>query len=162
MKNNENDGQSLGKQLWLKYFKWIVAVILLLLGGLGFWIYRRGKKDTLAKVPETVPYPPESSTPFQEAEKIKWIDSFGAALVEELGAFLSTWHLTNVSLNTLLVNKLKPLKDWQLVYINNGYNANYYTQGKGSLIKDLLDVSYVGADGVRQDIVNRLRKLGAK
>ena len=162
MKDNNNDDLSLGKQIWLKYFRWIAILIILILGGIGYWIYSRGKKDSLAKVPTSVPYPPESTTPIQEADKIKWIDSFGAALVQELGEFFNVWHLTNVRLNTLIVTKLKPLKDWQLVYLNNGYNANYYTQGKGSLIKDLLDVSYVGADGVRQDIVNRLRILGAK
>ena len=162
METNKNAATSLGKQIWLKYFKWIVGLILLILGLVGYWIYGRGKKDTLAKIPTAVPYPPESTTPIQEGEKRIWIDTFGAALMQELGEYLSKWHLTNVGLNSLIVNKLNPLKDWQLVYINNSYNANYYTQGKGSLVKDLLDVSYVGADGVRQDIVNRLRKLGAK
>lgn len=153
---------SVGKQIWLKYFKWIIVGIIGLILFLGYWIYTRGKKDTLAKIPANIPYPPESTTPQQDLEKRKWIDTVGSALVQELGEYLNTWHLTNFKLNSILVNKLKPLKDWQLVYINNGYNANYYTQGKGSLVKDLADVFYIGADGVRNDIVERLRKLGAK
>lgn len=162
MEIKSNSTVSLGKQIWLKYFKWIVGLIIGIAVALGYWIYIRGKKDTLAKIPASIPYPPEATTPIQDAAKRKWIDTVGASLVEELGAYLTTWHLFNFKLNSIIVNQLNPLKDWQLVYVANGYDANFYSKGKGSLVKDLLDVSYVGADGVRQDIVKRLQKLGAK
>lgn len=153
---------SLGKQIWLKYFRWIVVAVLFVLGLIGYLLYNRGTKDTLAKLPQSVPYPPATGLPSQDKAQINWVDTKGINLVLKLGTYLKDWHITNIGINTIIVNDLRPLADWQLVYINEGYNRNYFSQGKGSLVKDLLDISYVGADGVRNDIVSRLQKLGAK
>jgi hypothetical protein len=153
---------SLGKQIWLKYFRWIVVAIVLALGVFGFFLYNKGTKDTLAKLPQSVPYPPTTGIPSQDKAQVNWVDTKGTAIVLKLGNYLREWHLTNIGINTIIVNDLRPLADWQLVYINEAYNRNYFTQGKGSLVKDLLDITYVGLDGVRNDIVIRLQKLGAK
>lgn len=158
----ENRFISVGKQIWLKYFKWIVVGVLLLLTVIGVYLYNRGKKDTLAQVPKDVPYPPSSGLPIQDAAKIKWIDTTGSALVKKLGAYLKDWHFTNIGINTIIVQELRPLADWQLVAVNNQYKNNYFSQGKGTLVKDLQAITYVGADGIRNEIVSRLQKLGAE
>lgn len=153
---------SFGKQIWVKYFKWIVVALVILIFGIGYYIYSRGKKDTLANIPKTVPYPKDTGIATEDIANKKWIDAIGVPLGNELGNYLSTWHITNIGISSIIVNKLQPIKDWQLVFINNYYNANYATRSGGSLIQDLNNVIYVGLDGVRKNIVNRLYKLGAK
>jgi hypothetical protein len=167
MEQQPNKYLSIGKQIWLKYFKWIIAGIVLLIGGIGYWIYYRGKKDTLAKVPDSVPYPPDLTVPTSAelGEFSIWVKNDCPVIANKLNKFFTEFAFSNADLNFIIKNELSVLSDKKLVYLNNYYNRVHYKNGKGSLVKDLNAVFYVWGNLAKEDrdnIVKRLNKLGAK
>ncbi|MFC0182560.1 hypothetical protein SAMN04515674_101516 [Pseudarcicella hirudinis] len=83
-------------------------------------------------------------------------------MVDKLGSYLSTWHFTNGTLNDYIL-EIEKYNDNQLIYVINGYNQLYYSNNKGSLAKDLDDVSYyTPLSPIRDNLVKRIKTLELK
>lgn len=113
-------------------------------------------------VPEVLGYSPALALPDQSDSFKTWIRTTGQIMVDKLGSYLSTWHLTNGTLNDYIL-EIEKYNDNQLIYIINGYNQLYYSNNKGSLAKDLEDISYyTPLFTIRDNLVKRIRTLELK
>lgn len=158
---NQESKLSVGKQAYLKYFKWIWGSVAILIVGIGYWLYSKGKKDANANKPDAVDYPPDfqMETDTQKSVFDQFAKTDGLRLANAFGDFFSIWRVWFAPLSQLVIETQK-LSDKQVIYINNLYNAKFWKIGKGSLVKDIEAVVF--QIGGYKDFTKRLRKLGAK
>ena len=122
-------------------------------------IYGIRKFLNLNPRPDVVGYLPEATLPDKSTEFQKWTVEKGLPMVVKLDEYLSTWHFTNVGLEALMYGLTK-YTDNQMIFIINNYEQNHYSKRKGTLDKDLKDITYIQIPkSYRDDIVNRITKL---
>lgn len=114
---------------------------------------------------DVVSYIPESELPDKTDEFKLWAKRIGYPMAEKLGGYLNTWHIHNFDLD-VWIYEMSKYNDNQLIYVMNTYNQLYYSNNKGTLEKDLADVTYFWVNPVpasrRDDLVLRLQKLSTK
>lgn len=158
----ENANFSIGKRIWLKYFKWIIAGIAVLFGGLIWYIIDRTKKNTIAKQAKDIPYPPDivAPTPAQINAFNEWTKTNGSAIVANLSANLGkVWINTGEIYDD--VKTLSTIADKNLVWVATAYQRK--NTGR-TLIGDLDAIVlsfYFDRGQEHKTVINRLRKLGA-
>lgn len=154
---------SLGKQLWLKYFKWIVGLIILIIAGVIYWVSSVAKRNTLAKLAVDIPYPPDTTPPTQTQINAfnEWINSQGKGIVKRIGDELQAVFWISTSKIEADVKVLAQGSDKQLVWAYKYYRTQFV--GK-SLVTDLERIQFAPTwdELWANQIINRLRKLGAK
>lgn len=152
-------------------------IVLLALAGVGVAIYliwkagkKSGQKESIdynqLPVPNEITVDPISGkvtgggVSSQDIEAYKtWLKTDGTRLADSLFVNLGfTWN--NVELEKTL-EEVRKLTDSKLTGLNNLYNLKYVAK-RATLLKDLTDKTYVYySDYQRNEVVNRLKILGA-
>lgn len=169
----ENTLSVVGKALVFSKTWKIVLFAVAALGTAIYFIWRAGKKSgekesidyNQLPVPSEVTVDPETGkitggVSAQEIEAYKkWQKTDGTRLADSLFEQLGfTW--TNLDLENILEEVIK-LNDSKLIGLNNIYNLKYVSK-RATLYKDLTDKTYLYYDDYqRNQVVNRLKYLGA-
>lgn len=163
--DNDNEGAnlSIGRRLWLKYFKWIIGGGVLLVAFIIWYITSQVKKNTLSKLAEDIPYPPDVTTPTQaQIDSFnEWVNTQGKGIVKRIGDELQSTFWINTSKIKDDVKILAQGSDKQLVWAYKYYRTQYV--GK-SLVTDLDRIVFTTfyEQPYTLQIIDRLKKLGAK
>lgn len=141
---------------------WLVLAVVII----GYWVYKAGLKMGQDTPPPEASYPP-SSTPISDQEKqvfANWTKVEGNSIVEGANAYYSSWYskLYYGEMRSL-VEKMRLLSDYQLVWITNTYDKRYYKTGR--FMQQWADHSLHSIWGATNDydiLTTRLKKLGLK
>lgn len=162
--NDKNTGMlSIGKQIWLKYFKWIIVAIVLLFVGLIWYVSYRAKKNALATVAQDISYPPDVVAPTQSQISAfnEWTKTTGMSIIVTLGEELNNyWIRSSVIVDALIT--LSQTTDKQLIWVANNYQKKYAGR---TLAKDLDKIYILFTTKISTeatDTAKRIRRLGGQ
>lgn len=108
---------------------WLVLAVVIV----GYWVYKAGLKMGQDTPPPEASYPP-STTPISEQQKqvfANWAKTDGEQLVQSAFSYFDAWYskLYYGEMRTL-VEKMRFLSDYQLVWMVNTYDKRYYKSGR--------------------------------